>query len=155
MARFTAPSLWLPGFSPEPLEPAALLIDIEPTDSDLASSSEERFSEEPVTEAARQRANWRVVTGAVEVAPRNRWPQLIRADLHNLGGSVTKFEANLAAIQVLRHIESEQRPASPDETQRPAALHRLGWLARQLQPGSRRCCLGQTCAAIECLADPG
>ncbi|MFZ3082359.1 Eco57I restriction-modification methylase domain-containing protein [Rhodoferax ferrireducens] len=124
MARYTAPSLWLPGFNPEPSEPAALFIDTEPPTSELASSMEESSADESV-EPARQRVNWRVVSGTAETAIRNLWPQLIRADLHNLGGSVTKFEANLAAIKGLRQIDAEDRPATPDE--RSTLLRYTGW----------------------------
>jgi len=124
MARYTAPSLWLPGFNPEPSEPAALFTETEPSVSKLASSMEESSADESV-EPARQRVNWRVVNGASETAPRNLWPRLICADLHNLGGSVTKFETNLAAIKTLRQIDTEDRPATPDE--RSTLLRYTGW----------------------------
>ncbi|MES2192678.1 MAG: DEAD/DEAH box helicase, partial [Pseudomonadota bacterium] len=120
MARFTAPSLWLPGFNPEPPESPALFIEAEPAVSDLASSAEK-----PAAEPARLRTNWRVVTGTAEIAPRNLWPQLTRAELRNLGGNITKFEANLAAIKVLHHIETEQRPATPED--RSTLLRYTGW----------------------------
>ena len=68
MVRITAPSLWLPGFSPEPSESPALLIEIEPADSDPVSTDANDFSGELATEPARQRSNWRVVTGAAEAA---------------------------------------------------------------------------------------
>ncbi|QDL38537.1 Eco57I restriction-modification methylase domain-containing protein [Rhodoferax sediminis] len=124
MARFTAPSLWLPGFGPEPFEPAALFTETESLNSDQTASTEESPAEESV-EPARQRSSWRVVTGHTETAPRNLWPQLTRAELRNLGGSVTKFEANLAAIKVLRVIETEQRPATLNE--RSTLLRYTGW----------------------------
>ena len=125
MARFTAPSLWLPGFSPEPFEPAALFIETEPVGSDPASPDAESPIGEPIAEPARQRTNWRVVNGATETAPRSLWTQLTRSDLHNLGGTVTKFEANLAAIKVLHQIETEQRPATPED--RSTLLRYTGW----------------------------
>jgi hypothetical protein len=56
-----------------------------------------------------------VVATAIEAAPRILWPQLIRADLEHLTGPTVKFEANLAAIALLRQIEAEGRPASADE----------------------------------------
>ncbi|MDP3323228.1 MAG: hypothetical protein Q8S71_06760, partial [Hydrogenophaga sp.] len=124
MARYTAPSLWLPGFSPESFEPAALFIETEPPTSELASSMEESSADESV-EPARQRVNWRVVSGTAETTTRNLWPPLTRAELYKLGGSVTKFEANLAAIKVLRQIEAEQRPATPNE--RSTLLRFTGW----------------------------
>ena len=125
MARFTAPSLWLPGFSPEPFEPRALFIEAEPTGSDPASPATENLTGKSVAEPGRLRTNWRVVTGTAEVGHRNLWPQLTRADLHDLGGSVTKFEANLAAIRVLHQIEIEQRLVTPDE--HGTLLRYTGW----------------------------
>ncbi|MDO8772651.1 MAG: DEAD/DEAH box helicase, partial [Burkholderiaceae bacterium] len=124
MARNIAPSLWLPGFNPEPPEPSDLLIETEPPTSELAPSMEESSADESV-EPARQRVNWRVVSGTAETAIRNLWPQLVHADLHNLGGSVAKFEANLAAIKALRQIDAEDRPATPDE--RSTLLRYTGW----------------------------
>jgi len=53
------------------------------------------------------------------------WPSLGRADLKDLGGPVAKFEANLAAIDQLRQIEAENRPASAEE--RRALLRYTGW----------------------------
>jgi hypothetical protein len=125
MTRLTAPSLWLPGFSPEPFEPTALFIETKSMGSDPASLNAENPIGEPVAEPAHQRSNWRVVTGIADAAPRNRWPQLVRSNLHNLGGNVSKFEVNLAAIKVLRQIESEQRPATTGE--RSTLLRYTGW----------------------------
>ncbi|MDO8459173.1 MAG: DEAD/DEAH box helicase, partial [Burkholderiaceae bacterium] len=124
MARITAPSLWLPGFSPEPFEPAALFIETEPLNSELTPSTEKCPAEE-LAEPALQRSSWRVVTRDTATAVRSLWPQLVRADLSNLSGSVTKFEANLAAIAVLRQVEAEQRPATPEE--RGTLLRYTGW----------------------------
>jgi hypothetical protein len=45
-----------------------------------------------------------------EGAPRILWPQLTRADLGHLTGQTVKFEANLAAITLLRQTRS-RRPA--------------------------------------------
>ena len=52
----------------------------------------------------------RAMVTANAVATRSLWPQLTRTDLRDLGGAVTKFEANLAAIEVLRQIEAEHLP---------------------------------------------
>ncbi|MBL8451930.1 MAG: Eco57I restriction-modification methylase domain-containing protein, partial [Zoogloea sp.] len=48
-----------------------------------------------------------------------------RADIDDLGGAVAKFEANLAAIDQLRQIEAENRPASAEERQ--VLLRYTGW----------------------------
>lgn len=125
MARFTAPSLWLPGFDPVLPESPALVIPPEPTGPELASSALEIPIEEPATEPAHQHANWRVVTGTEEPVVRNLWPPLTRSDLHDLGGRVSKFEANLAAINVLRQIEDGNRAATSDE--RRTLLRYTGW----------------------------
>jgi hypothetical protein len=59
----------------------------------------------------------RVVATATEAAPRILWPQLTRGDLEHLTGQAAKFEANLAAITLLRSIEAEGRPARADDRQ--------------------------------------
>lgn len=125
MARFTAPSLWLPGFDPAPPEPPALVIEPELLDSCLASSVTEEPTEESTVKPARQRANWRVVAGTAEAAPRSLWPRLTRSDLRKLGGSVSKFEANLAAIKLLHQIDAADRQVTPDE--RSTLLRYTGW----------------------------
>ena len=124
MARYTAPSLWLPGFDPAPSESIALFNEPELLDSCLASSVPEDSTEESATEPARQRTNWRVVAAA-EAAPRSLWPRLTRSDLQKRGGSVRKFEANLAAIEVLHQIDAEDRQVTPDE--RSTLLRYTGW----------------------------
>jgi N12 class adenine-specific DNA methylase len=125
MARTTAPSLWLPGFNPESPESLALLIEPEPVDFSRASPAKDEPTNESTAEPARQRTNWRVVTNTAEAARRSLWSQLTRAELQSLGGSVTKFEANLAAIEALRRIETEQRAATSDE--RSTLLRYTGW----------------------------
>ena len=128
MARLTAPSQWLPGFDPEPPEtPAA---DIEPALTPLAAAVSElaEDADESTSNPIHPRANWRVNTGTANanaVATRSLWPQLTRADLQDFGGAVTKFEANLAAIEVLRLVEAEHRPITAAE--RSALLRYTGW----------------------------
>ena len=125
MARLTAPSLWLPGFDPVPLDSLALSIEPESAISTLTSFVEEELTEEPVTEPAHPRANWRVIDGPAEIVSRTLWPPLTRSDLAHLGGSVTKFDANMDAIEVLRWIEVGQRTPAPGE--RSMLLRYTGW----------------------------
>lgn len=123
MTRSTAPSMWLPGFDPEPLE---LLVPSTEADLSIGSACETddvEFDDDSRT--VRTRPPWRVAAPAVPAAVRALWPQLNRADLANLDGAVTKFEANLAAIRTLRLIEGEDREAS--ETERGTLLRYTGW----------------------------
>ena len=102
MARPTAPSQWLPGFDPEP--PETSVAGIEPALTPLAAAVSELAEDidESTGDPTHRRANWRVNTGtANSVTARSLWPQLTRTDLKDLGGVVTKFEANLAAVEVL------------------------------------------------------
>ena len=126
MARPTAPSQWLPGFDPEP--PEIPVAGIEPALTPLAAAVSELAEEadESTSDPTHPRANWRVNSGtAYAVATRSLWPKLTRADLQDIGGAVTKFEANLAAIEVLRQIEAEQRPITAAE--RSILLRYTGW----------------------------
>ena len=123
MARPTAPSLWLPGF--DPIAPAlpslaehvSHFIPREPDGCVEAQFVDGVRDLEEQEQPATIRANWRVVATATETAPRILWPQLTRADLEHLTGPIAKFEANLAAITLLREIEAEVRPASTDDRQ--------------------------------------
>lgn len=117
MARPTAPSLWLPGFDPaapalpHPTEQVCLSLPCAPAKPVEVIHVENLGDVEQEQSVASVRANWRVVATATEAAPRILWPQLTRADLEHLTGPAAKFEANLAAITLLRSIEAEVRPA--------------------------------------------
>jgi hypothetical protein len=133
MARTTAPSLWLPGFNPdtpesptpqplgehvastgasEPGEPVeTTLVTTDATDVELAP--------------APARANWRVASATTEIAGRALWPPLRRSDVAGLNGPITKFEANIAAIEMLRWIEADDRRATAAE--RLVMLRYTGW----------------------------
>jgi N12 class adenine-specific DNA methylase len=123
MARPTAPSLWLPGFDPaapalpRPAEQGCLSVSCEPAEPVEVVHVENLSDVEHEQSIAAVRASWRVVATATEAAPRVLWPQLTRSDLEHLTGPSTKFEANLAAITLLRQIEAEGRPASTDDRQ--------------------------------------
>lgn len=131
MARPTAPSLWLPGFDPaaptlpRPAEQVCLSVSCEPAEPVEVIDVENLIDVEQEQFVDTVRANWRVVATATEAAPRILWPQLTRADLAHLTGPSAKFEANLAAITLLRQIEAEGRPASTDE--RHVLRRYTGW----------------------------
>ena len=131
MARSTAPSLWLPGFDPVaptlpyPAELVSLFIPREtdgPVEMEPIESRRDAAPEQP---PAIVRATWRAAATTTEATPRILWPQLTSADLKHLNGTSAKFEANLAAITLLRQIEVENRPARTDE--RHALLRYTGW----------------------------
>lgn len=134
MACPTAPSLWLPGFDPDGpvlpgLPPLARPTFSFPIGRPSCSADEDVAPSDPGTSEASlapiaPRASWRVVA-SVATASRVVWPSLGRADLDDLGGAVAKFEANLAAIEQLRQIEAENRPASAEERQ--VLLRYTGW----------------------------
>ena len=127
MARITAPSLWLPGFSPD--IPTLSPLDTEPEfqsllpalavpdDIDLTESAGNAADEESTefNPASPVPTSWRV--GAATSKPRSPclWPLLTRNHLVRPGGAVAKFGFNLAAIDTLRRIEAEQRPATSAE----------------------------------------
>ncbi len=123
MARPTKPSFWLPGFDPaapalpRPAEQVCLSVSCVPAEPVEAIHVENLIDVAQKQFVDTVRANWRVVATATETAPRILWPQLTRADLEHLTGPIAKFEANLAAITLLREIEAEVRPASTDDRQ--------------------------------------
>lgn len=102
--------MWLPGFAPtdEPtiIDPApAKAVSIAPLSIATASVS-------PLA--------------APEVQQRKRsWPQLTAKALGSLGGDVGRFKNNVAAIELLRSLESEGRAPTPDE--RLVLQRYVGW----------------------------
>ena len=134
MSHPTAPSEWLPGFDPEDSAPSPTAEHDSPSLPGLSNSPGEMERIESTSDAdsgyddqqpAIVRTNWRVTATTVEPAPRVLWPQLTSADLAHLTGATAKFEANLAAITLLRQIETEDRTASADERQ--TLLRYTGW----------------------------
>jgi N12 class adenine-specific DNA methylase len=138
MARTTTTSIhtsWLPGFDPAAPEPTvpSNWADLFPADAppsvvdthsgDADPSDEGSLADESALPA---RAAWRVVSGGQgETATRAIWPRLTRDQLSDLGGAITKFEANVAAINALRHLEAESRSTNDDE--RRTLLRFTGW----------------------------
>src|SRR5438105_867044 len=109
--RANALSQWLPGFDPGIPDCPDLLTDRHVTSTACPSppwcaepiplafatcgSEEELLQSGTVT-------NWRTsAIATTNAAPRVLWSQLKDGDLPDLRGSVSKFEANLAAIDLL------------------------------------------------------
>ncbi|MDZ7855912.1 Eco57I restriction-modification methylase domain-containing protein [Sphaerotilus sp.] len=75
-----------------------------------------------------QRTPWRPADRPVDAlagAPQISWPRLTHADLLGLTGAATKFEANVAAIALLRQCEAEDR--APTDAERRILLRYSGW----------------------------
>ena len=69
---------------------------------------------------------WRpTMSAAAHTAQSVEWPTWDDEALAHIEGEATKFEANVSAINALRSIESEARPASASE--RRALLRYTGW----------------------------
>jgi len=138
MARPSAPSMLLPGFDPEGIARPALSFQAEQMSLFPASESDEpdlpdasvevdhdKIDTDQASLPAPVRVPWRIAGAASEAAPRVLWPLLTRSHLEGLTGAVAKFEANLVAIDTLRQIEAEDRPATA--TERQALLRYTGW----------------------------
>lgn len=130
MARHSTPSLWLPGFDPDSPDlpdpsPEMDLFSASPPPEAVAAPTSCAVGDLEPPPAATPRASWRVIDGKKPDAPRSLWPALGREQLLGLNGSVTKFEANVAAIQVLQGLEAGQQPASAD--QRHQLVRFTGW----------------------------
>ena len=131
-------SYWLPGFEPdlpslpEPALSAGPVRQIE-TPPPLAATpvvAEDEAAativEAPAeTVAAAPAQSWRLTVVSSDPAPRVRFPRLRRADFGDLGGTATKFDANVHAIEVLVKLESEQRQT--DAAERLALTRYTGW----------------------------
>ena len=126
MARFTAPSMWLPGFDPEPVETTESpnsILEMPLQAADVSVPASDELADTAI--ATPQHAQWRVAGSAAESAPRAVWPSLQQPDLDKLGGAATKFDANLAAIATLRHVECQDRP--PYTAERARLVRYTGW----------------------------
>jgi hypothetical protein len=158
MARPTAPSQWLPGFDPaapalpRPAEQVCLSVSCVPAEPVEVIHVENLIDVEQEQSVATVRANWRVVATATDAAPRILWPQLIRTDLEHLTGPTAKFEANLAAITLLREIEAEVRPASTDDRQVLRRYTGWGGLPASFNLEAARQRLGRTCPSLAGIA---
>jgi len=131
MARHVTPSLWLPGFDPggsESPEPSfETILSSAPPESDALENTGAGIPKNlpPESAPAAPRVSWRVTSGARHDEQHSLWPMLRREHLSGLSGIVTKFEANVAAIQTLRSLEARQQLANPDT--RRTLLRYTGW----------------------------
>ncbi len=113
-------SHWLPGFDPDSIEFPDLFSDQDGAVAAPVSVSSKApipcatIVDEVSQSASHPAANWRTATVVGEVQ-RVPWPQLRRDDFGNFGGPVTKFEANVDAIALLRQIEENGQPTSAEE----------------------------------------
>lgn len=102
--------LWLPGFEPE---------------ATVQQITETIGSAPALTIAECAQARTVLDKVVAQLPPKAVWPRL-EASLHaRLDGPVSKFEANLAAVRVLRKLEEEGR--APDAAERDALNLYTGW----------------------------
>ena len=118
----TARSQWLPGLDPDTSEFPDLFEDQNVTASCSSSPPAAELplplaTVESPAEVSQPRSGitWRSSANSSEDIPRVLWPILKAEELGNFGGSVAKFEANLAAINLVRQIEATHRSLSSDE----------------------------------------
>lgn len=105
LKKLSEAMMWLPGFAPEDritLEPVVVVI----------PQQKAEIIQFPKPVAAHE------ATKAV-------WPRLDAATFSSLSGNVSKFEANIAAIELLRKLENENR--KPDRAERETLNRYTGW----------------------------
>lgn len=102
-------SLWLPGLDPE-----------ETAFPDLFVSSDK-----PTKTLRAVRRLIPYIQPIIQPPSRNIWPTLTDETLGEFGGAVSKYEANVNAIMLLREIESAQRQPSLEE--RSILQRYTGW----------------------------
>ena len=120
MARIPEPSCWLPGFEPEPAAAFAPPMPPVPPDPPLDDEPDDEEHE-----PQRSLPPWQPTEPPVSAAQRPSWPRLALAGLGIPGGAVAKFEANLAAIETLRQLETTD--GAPDDDARAKLLRYTGW----------------------------
>ena len=120
MARIPEPSSWLAGFEPEPAAAFAPPMPPVPPDPPLDDEPDDEEHE-----PQRSLPPWQPTEPPVSAAQRPSWPRLPLAGLDIPSGAVAKFEANLAAIDTLRQLETADR--APDSDARSTLLRYTGW----------------------------
>ena len=128
----TALSQWLPGLDPDTAEFPDLFADqnipascpSSPPPAEFPSTLATVEFEEEVLRSC-SGVSWRKSATASEAVPRVLWPTLKGDDLGNFGGPAAKFEANLAAIDLLRRIEAANR--TPVLEERVVLQRFTGW----------------------------
>lgn len=111
LKKIAAAVMWLPGFEPEDNDPIATIV--LQGQGPVVTQREAEIIPFPKAVAA-------------EVATiKAVWPRLDAVTFSGLSGNVTKFEANIAAIECLRKLESEKRQATKEDRE---VLNRYtGW----------------------------
>lgn len=79
----------------------------------------------PADDVHPRQPGWRPTRASSATPQEQGWPTWSDATLDNLSTPVAKFEANVAAIQLLQALESAQRTPSPDE--RRTLMRFTGW----------------------------
>lgn len=136
MTRSTAPFVPRPGLARRGTELPGLSLQAEQMSlfvtveaDDHIPTSTETIDEDSPSPAQRQRVPWRTtVLSAVlpaSTTPRFPWPRLTSANLLNLSGAVTKFEANVTAIAAQYRIDADDRSAT--DAERSTLLRYTGW----------------------------
>jgi len=101
--------MWLPGFSPEE----------DPNIASITAASISTVVHDPVFMA-------KAIAPVVNVLPEaNIWPRLLPKTFESLNGVVTKYQANVDAISLLRVLETDQR--NPTTRERDALNRYTGW----------------------------
>src|SRR5204863_3567017 len=65
--------------------------------------------------SGRSQRRWHFEAVATPSVHRTYWPILTSETLGTFAGAVSKYEGNLAAIALLRELETTQRSTSPEE----------------------------------------
>ncbi len=111
LKKIAAAIMWLPGFEPEDNAPLACIV--LQGEGPVVPQREAEIIQFPKAVAA-------------EVAKiKAVWPRLDAVTFSGLSGNVTKFEANIAAIERLRKLESEKR--QPTTEDREVLNRYTGW----------------------------
>ena len=122
MRSLTQGSFWLPGFDPSPAAAGDLTVEPEPD----PVSPQSLLVVETATEFVAPRLIWQAAPAEAVAQPaRSLWRHLTRDDLSGLHGPVAKFEANLAAIDVLQDLST--RGVGPSTDQQTCLLRFTGW----------------------------
>ena len=126
---------WLPGFDPdanESTDPSGWTDLFNPASAEplrgLSIDGTPAIDADPQldTAPAAPRASWRVAQSeAITPNAPALWQPVTRSDLDGLHGAATKFDCNVAAIELLQRLEAEGRPATTDE--RGTLLRFTGW----------------------------
>jgi len=110
VTKLAAAMMWLPGFEPE-VDQVENWVIPEPKPQQKVEAEIIQFPKMAKPVAAK--------------VPKSVWPSIDASTFTTIGGAVTKYEGNLAAIELLRKLEAENRqPTSEERT----LLHRYtGW----------------------------